>query len=137
MKDSVVVSIEFYYQGECYQPTAELDLDALMQTHGSLPDLVTMLARFNDIGDYSYQLEVMMMEPLHFSQASGLVVDYINDGVLDIAAYEAAWHEQAVATLVADIARRVMHLDSLDQQPDLKRALLEAYHLGRNSMVED
>jgi len=136
MKDSVEVSVEFYYKGEHYTPSMKLDLGILMKQQGCLPDLSMMLARANDIGEYSYELEVMMMEPLHFDQAEGLAADYINDGVLDISGYEAAWHEKRLDVTIEDIARRILHMESLDNQADLKRALIEAYNLGKAAVIE-
>jgi len=133
MKSTVVASIEFYYQGEKFTPSATLDLDELMQKHGQLPDLSLLLARANDISEYSYQLEVMLVEPILFDRAEGLVAAYINDHVLDIKAFEAAWHEQHLSGLMQELASRVMQVEDIERQPGLKQALLEAYHLGKTA----
>jgi hypothetical protein len=136
MKSSVVISVEFYYQGKRFTPAATIDLDSLMRAHGGLPDLSLILARANDIGDYTYELEIMRMEPLHFDSAEGLVAAYIHDGELDKAAFVAAWHEQQDNLVVQSIARRIMQIDDLDQHPDLRRALQEAYRLGKVAAMD-
>jgi hypothetical protein len=131
MGNSIVVSVEFDYRGEHFSPTATIDLDAVMQEFSQLPDLLLLLARANDINDHSYELEIMMMEPLQFSDCQGWVCDYVYEGGLDVAAFETAWHERSLADAIATIARRTLQVDDLEQRPELRQALLEAYDLGK------
>jgi hypothetical protein len=133
MKNSLVASIEFYFKGEKYSPSARIDLDRMMETGGELPSLVTLLARENGIDLYSYQYEVMEMEEIHFSEVQGFVADFIHNGMLDFEGFADKWQEQKVLDELAGIARHCLDLEDLGAQPGLKDALLEAYRLGQKN----
>lgn len=133
MKNSLVASIEFYFKGEKYSPSARIDLDRMMETMGELPSFVSLLARENGIDPYSYQYEVMEVEEIRFSEVEGFVADFIHDGALDFEGFAARWHEQKLQEELAGIARRCLGVEELGRQPELNSALLEAYRLGRKS----
>ncbi len=131
MKNSIVVSIESYFKGKPLTPSMVLDLDALMAKSGEIPDLYPELAMANDIDLYSYELEVMMVEELRYSQPKGLAEQFFRDGEFDIAGFEKAWHEDVATEKVAEIAQREMGVEDLNAQPQLKAALLKAYQAGK------
>ncbi|MDX1811945.1 MAG: hypothetical protein R3240_08365 [Gammaproteobacteria bacterium] len=66
MKNSIVASLVFCYQGKTYTPKACIDLDNVMETTGMLPDLYEYLAIENEIGIYSYMYEIMEGNPIVF-----------------------------------------------------------------------
>lgn len=133
VKNSLVASVEFYFKGEKYTPSARIDLDRMMETSGGLPSLYTLIARSNGIDLYSYQYEVMQVEDIHYSEVEGFAADFIYNGELDVQGFVDKWHQEKVVTELADIAHRCMGIDDLAQEPELARALQEAYKLGRNA----
>jgi len=130
MKNTVTASIHFYFKGKEYTPRIVLDVDSHMQSKACLPNLFPLIAKENDIDLYSYEYEMMQAEEISFTDASGLISDFINNGQLDISGFEAAWHDQHILNCLEEISQRHMGVTSLQEQPDLERALREAYELG-------
>jgi len=130
MNNTITASINFCFKGQTHEPTIELDLDAFMQRSAQFSEIYMMLAKANDFDLYSYEYEMMQAEPIRIVQASGLVEEYVVDGLLDIQGFEQAWNESAVIDGLAIIAEKTLSIDNLDDEPNLKQALLEAYNLG-------
>ncbi len=131
MSNCVTVSVEFYFKGEKLSASIKLDLDRHMQTIDKFPDLYPLLARAINLNLYSYEYEMMQTETIIFSQAEGIAAEHINNGILDIEAFEAAWTENQLHEKLQLIARQYLSVDDINQQPELKNALLEAYRLGK------
>ena len=131
MSNKVTASILFSFKGQTLTPSVELDLDQQMQAGGKLPDLYPLIARANGYDMYSYEYEMMQAEEIQFSQPEGLIADFIQDGKLDIEAFESAWHTQQILDKLQRIASEHLNIDDLQQHPDVQTALLEAYKIGR------
>lgn len=131
MKNSIDAHVEFSFRGEIYTPSATIALDELMAQHGSVPLLHAFLAEQNGIDTYSYLYEAMQEEPILFSNAQGLAADFLIDGHFDASAFAARWQENRVLGLLQAIARRELGIDHLEQHPELRQALLQAYSLGK------
>jgi len=132
MKNQVTASVEFYYKGEKHSARVEVDLDHYMQTEGQIPALYPLLAQAIELDFYSYEYEMMQAEPIIFSDATGLVADYVTDGKLDFDAFQIAFNRHAVIERLQAIAREHMDIDDLQQHPDLMNALQDAYQLGKD-----
>jgi len=124
----VEVSLEFCFKGVCYSPTAVIDLDSCMHHQDLLPYIYSHLASENGIGIYSYEFDVMVMEEITFSSPSGLVAEYVSDGHLDIDGFKQAWLEENCIRILQPIASRHLGIENLNNHPDLKAALIAAYH---------
>ena len=55
----------------------------------------------------------------------------MSEGILDLAAFNNAWAESIIIEKLQDIAKQYLSIDDINQQPDLKNALFEAYRLGQ------
>jgi len=126
----VVATVEFDFQGRHYAPSVELDVGELMERHGRLPDIYSLLANTNGIDDYSYEIDIMVMEPIRYSVATGLIADYIEDGNLNEEGFNQAWNQQRLDRLLNDIADRFRHESKNGNDDALARALESAYKLG-------
>ena len=133
MSNHITASVEFYFKGERHSASIELDMDLHMHASGELPDLFPVLAQAMNIGAYSYEYEMMLAETIMFSDAKGLIADFVNEGNLDLAAFNHVWSESIVIEKLQDIAKEHLSIDDINQQVDLKNALLEAYQLGREN----
>ena len=131
MSNQITASVEFYFKGERHGASIELEMDQHMHASGELPDLYPLLARAMDVGPYSYEYEMMLAETIIFSNAKGLIADFVNDGILDLAAFNVTWSESIIIEKLQDIAKQHLSVDDINQQPELKNALLEAYQLGK------
>jgi hypothetical protein len=133
MSNHITASVEFYFKGERHGASIELDMDQHMHTSGELPDVYPLLAKAMSIGPYSYEYEMMLAETIVFSHAKGLIAQYVKNGILDLAAFNTAWSETIIIEKFQDIAKQHLSIDDIDQYPELKNALLEAYQLGISS----
>jgi len=133
MNNHITASVEFYFKGKKFIATVELDIDQYMQTTGKLPVLYPLLARSINIDPYSYEHEIMEAETIAFSNARGLIAQYVVDGALDFEAFKIAWLEAQTLEKLQQIAQQYLSVDDITQQPGLKKALLEAFRLGKSS----
>ncbi|MCK5395966.1 MAG: hypothetical protein KAJ32_08235 [Gammaproteobacteria bacterium] len=130
MSNFITASVEFYFKGEKHGASIELDMDQHMHTSGELPDLYPILAKAMDLGAYSYEYEMMLAETIMFSDAKGLIADFVSEGILDLAAFNDAWSESIVIEKLQGIAKQHLSIDNINQETDLKNALIAAYRLG-------
>ena len=130
MSNYITASVEFYFKGERYGASIELDMDQHMQTSGELPDVYPLLAKAMSIGPYSYEYEMMLAETITFSQAKGLIAGFVNEGILDLAAFNIAWSKSIITEELQGIAKQHLSINDINQHPELKSALLKAYQLG-------
>jgi len=130
MSNHITASVEFYFKGEKHSASIELDMNQHMQTSGELPDLFPVLAQAMNIGAYSYEYEMMLAETIMFSDAKGLVADFVSEGILDLEAFNIAWSESSIIEKLQDIAKQHLSIDDINQETDLKNALIAAYRLG-------
>lgn len=133
MKNTIDACIEFSFKGETYTPFATIDLDSLLEQGGSLPSIHALLAERNGIDTYSYLYEVMQEEEISFSNAQGLAADFLADGHFDAQAFADRWQENQIIDRLQALATRTLGIDCLEQHPQIREALLQAYRLGRST----
>ena len=137
MSNHITASVEFFFRGNKIATSIELDLDKHMQTTGKIPALFPLLAKASNLDVYSYEYEMMQAEEIIFSNAEGLVADYVSYGKFDIEAFTEAWIEKKLFEELQTIARQNLSVHDLENQPELKQALIEAYRLGeRNAQIQ-
>jgi len=130
MKNTVTATIEFYFKGNKFSPSITIELDPHLHSGGGWPNLYPVIASQNNIDLYSYEYEMMLSETPVFSDATGLVADFIINGMLDIQAFENAWQENNILVKLLEIAQQHMDITDFQQNPALKQALLDAYATG-------
>lgn len=133
MKNTIVISAEFFFKGEKLSPSMMIDLDAHIRSENSLAAFYPLLAKSNNIDLYSYEYEILLAENLIFSEAMGLAAPFLDNGVFDIDAFELALQDKNIIETVSTVAKTILSIDDLDTQPVLKTALIEAYKLGQKS----
>jgi len=133
MKNTIVISAEFFFKGEKLSPSMMIDLDAHIRSKNNLAALYPLLAKSNNIDLYSYEYEILQAENLIFSEAMGLAAPFLENGIFDIDAFEQALQDKNIIETVSTIAKTILSIDDLDTQPVLKTALIEAYKLGQKS----
>jgi len=134
MTNHITASVEFFFKGKKNNASIEIDVDHHMKSTGKLPVLYPLLATAINLDLYSYEYEMMQAETIVFSQAKGLIANFVNEGTLDTTAFSAAWSESIIIEKLQGIAKQQLAIDDLQQQPQLKAALLEAYRLGKASL---
>ena len=133
MENIVTASIHFSFKGKRHSPSITLELDKHLQASGELPNFYPLIAKENNFDLYSYEYEMMQAEEIRFSEAQGLVKNFIHNGVLDSASFIAAFHNEKIINELKMISEKNMDIRDLSAHPKLKQALIEAYQLGEKS----
>ncbi|RKZ88448.1 MAG: hypothetical protein DRQ39_02410 [Gammaproteobacteria bacterium] len=137
MANEITAKVEFSFKGINYTPSTVLDLDDIMQKHGTLPSLHQLLARLHNIDSYSYEYEMMEAENIQFSDAEGWVTGFVTDNQFDQTGFEQQWHEQDQLNRLAPIIKRQLNIDDIQQHPELKKVILTAYQFGKKNSKAD
>ncbi len=135
MPDTITVALEFDFRGEHHALRSRIDIAPYLRKGGSLPDLHRLLARDHGFDLYSYEYELMQMETPRIIDAEGLAREYLREGRLDWEGLRAAVAECREHDAIRAIARRLLDIDDLHQQPRLRDALLAAYRAGRDATL--
>lgn len=136
--DTITTTVEYSFQGKQYKLVAQLEVAYLTELleSGNEGAVHRIIARKAGLDTYSYAYEMMEMQPIHFSDAQGLISNYIEDGELDVQAYLQAWREATAVMdkddeLLAEIAQKCLQIVNLAEHPDLRNALKAAYQAGK------
>lgn len=132
MKNTITACLPFSFKGEQHTPCYRIDLDGLMEKGQSFPqNLPRIIARENRIGYYSYEFEMLESAELIFDQATGLAKRFHNEkGEFDFEGFAEAWIVQNNLPRIQQIAQQEMEIENLDENPQLKSALLTAFRCG-------
>lgn len=133
MKNIVTASIHFSFKGERHTPSLTIELDPHLLATGEFPNLYPLIARANNFDMYSYEYEMMQAEPIQFSNAEGIIKDFITDGILDVDAFTLSWQENRVLNELLSVAEEHLNIKDFSQHDELKQALMAAYLLGKKS----
>ncbi|MEN8178090.1 MAG: hypothetical protein ABFS39_05660 [Pseudomonadota bacterium] len=133
MDNKIDARIKFSFRGETHNPSANIDLDALMSGSETHQSLHLLLARTNSIDTYSYLYEVMESCPIEFSNPTGFAADYLSGTAFDFSGFETRWHEQHDLSILNAIIEHHFKGDDCAKHPALKAALTEAFHAGRSA----
>jgi hypothetical protein len=133
MSNKITANVEFYFKGVAFTPSAELDLDQIMQQKGAIPALHQYLATLNNIDTYSYEYEVMLAEDIQFSNAQGDAAQFLTENQFDQQAFEQHWNEQDILKQLAPTLKQQLDVDDIEAEPALKAVLLATYNLAKNS----
>jgi hypothetical protein len=144
--DTITATVEFSFRGEHCKLVAQLGVAYLTELLESGDEGVIhrVIANKSGLDTYSYAYEVMEMQPIHFSDAQGLIGNFIEDGALDTQAYLQAWREVSPSvtqvtlqprerTLLEQIVREHLQIESLDDYPELHKVLEAAYQAGKQA----
>ena len=131
MKNIITASIHFSFKGKELSPSLTVELDPYLEGASSFPNLCSLIAKANNHDLYSYEYEMMQEAEIKYSDAHGLVAEFINEGQLDVEAFETTWNENKALTKLLSIAEEHMDITDFSQHLELKKALLEAYMLGK------
>ena len=104
MKNTITASIHFSFKGKEHSPSLTVELEPYLEGSGSFPNLCSLIARANNHDLYSYEYEMMQATDIIYSEAQGLIAEFINDGQLDVEAFEAAWNENKALIKLLTIA---------------------------------
>ncbi len=129
-KNSVKVEILFSFKGEKHTPSTVIEFDQYLKKNQPVPEFFHLVARENNIGEYTYEYEVMEMGHFKYSEAKGLAVEFCQQDNFDLEGFVDKWKEEYVLHLLSDIAKKYLDIDDLDENEAIKNALHQAHQLG-------
>ena len=127
--NTVTATIEFDYQGQHYDLKTVIDIDHIIHHEDFFNSVYTSIARANDIGTYSYQLEVMLDQEINFSNEKGCVVGCVNNGNLNLDLLRESYQKAECVPKVELIMHKQFTKDQYSEQ--IIQALMEAYLEGK------
>lgn len=133
MEHSITISLEFSFRGNTFKPSQRIDIDTLLELQKNDEALHDLLAHSMGLDHYTYEHDVMLVEEIIFSDASGLIAEHMHEGKPDLDALAVAWQEQQMLDELQAIAARCMQIDDIARQPGLRSALIAAFQAGRNA----
>jgi len=131
MHSTIEAHVEFSFKGETHSLRSTIDLDQLLALYDELPSFHELLAKQHGIDTYSYLFEVMQETEIEFSNAQGNAEKLLLGGGLNLEALAAHWQDLRILYLLQPIAVRELGIADLNQHPNLKNAMIQAYHLGK------
>jgi hypothetical protein len=128
---SLLASLSFDYQGKSYVLQSVINVENIISHEDFYQSVYLQLAQEHDIGLYSYQLEIMMDQTIHFSQAKGCVEGCIDNQSLDLELLRQHYEQVLCLEKIEIVATK--RLNSSEMTEGVKKALIEAYQLGKAS----
>ena len=131
MKHSLHASLSFDYQGKSFALQSLINIKNIVTHEDFYRSVYLQLAQEHNIDQYSYQLEVMMDQNIHFSDAKGCAEGCIDNQSLNLDLLRKNY-EQVVCLERIEIVS-LKYLNSSEMTQSVKQALIEAYQLGKTS----
>jgi len=135
MKNTITASVHFSFKGEQHTLSIRIELDEHLRSSGKLPNFHPLIANKNNFDLYSYEYEIMQSVEIIFSEPTGLISQFIINGQLNTDAFISTWQENQRLEKLLNITKEYMNITDLEQHPDLKKAMLAAYQLGKQDIT--
>ena len=127
--NTLTATVEFDYKGKCYHLSALIDVDNFIAHEDFYQSVYLTIAKENNIGLYTYELEIMMDQTIVFSDEKGYCVGCVDQGVLDIECLKNSHKKHLCQPIVNDIINK----HALDKDDKIVKALTDAYLQGKGS----
>lgn len=137
MKNIVTATIHFSFKGKKHAPSITIELDKHLQSSGKLPELYSFIAKENNLDLYSYEYEMMQSAEISFSDAEGIIANFIVDERLNTEEFISAWQKSHQLEKLLEITELHMNITDFRQHQELKQAMLAAYQLGKQDTAQN
>ena len=126
--NTVTATVEFYFKGECHKLSALINVESFINHEDFYQSICLTIARENNIGLYTYELEVMMDQAIIFSDAHGYVSACIDEkGLLNLDDLKDAHKRYALTPIIENLIQ-TYQLDRDDK--NIYNALIQSYLEG-------
>jgi len=130
---SITASINFDFKGQHFTPSVRVDLHSFMVKKQHTVDLYNLLGASIGLDAYRHEYDIMVLEPIIFSEPSGLACAFLSDGILDFDGFAQAWQQQQISATIQPIAQRFLGISDLNEHDKIKQALLASYRAGQQN----
>ncbi len=138
MKNSIKVTIPFSFKGTDHEPSCIVDLDAFILGDQGIEAVFHIVASQNNIGNYSYEYEVLESSTKVFSEPTGIADEFICEDGFDLEGFKLKQSLEGAFEKLQAIATDVLNIDNLADADNeaIKKALQQAYQLGTENCKE-
>jgi len=133
MKNSIKVTIPFSFKGVEHKPSSIIDLDVFIQGEQTIDNTFQRVANENKIGNFSYEYEVLESSPKIFSDPTGIAGEFLTGNDFDLEGFKQQLLSGNALQKLQTIASDILNIDDLENNKDIKQALLSAYEMGKNA----
>ena len=137
MKNTIMLTIPFSFKGENHSPSSRIDLDIFCQQEQPLEALCHIVATENNIGNYSYEYEVLHASTLLFSDATGIAEYFLVENEFDLEGFRNGLREQQALIIFQKIVKNVLDIDNIEEHEPLISALQQAYDAGKDNCARE
>ena len=133
MSNTITVTIPFSFKGIEHKPSVLVDLDVYTESKKNFNSIFHIVASENNIGNFSYEYEVLETSSILFTDPTGLAVEFLTDSDFDLEGFIEKKIKLEVQVVLQDIAREILNIDNLEENEAVNNALLKAYQIGERS----
>jgi hypothetical protein len=119
-----------------HEPSSIIDLDAYILGDQGIESVFHIVASQNNIGNYSYEYEVLESSLKLFSEPTGIAHEFICEEGFDLDGFKVKQNEQSIIEKLQSIATQVLNIDDLADNEDIQNALLQAYQAGVSASIK-
>ena len=127
--NTLIATIEFDYKGEHHKLSALINVDSLIDHDDFYQSACLMVAKENNIGLYTYELEIMMDQNIVFSDEKGYVVGCVNNGIIDLDKLKQLHTKHLIQPHIHSLVEKYGLVDD----KDIVKALTDADIMGKNA----
>ena len=124
------MTIPFSFKGVEHTPSSIIDLDVFILGEQTLDNAYQLVANENKVDNFSYEYEVLESSKIIFSGPTGLAGDFLQDNYFDLEGFKKKTAQYNIEKVLQDIASSILNIDYLENNQDIKQALLQAYQAG-------
>ncbi len=126
--NKLTATVEFDFKGKHHKLSSDIDVDKIITHEDFYNSVYLSIANNNNIGLYTYELEIMMDQDIVFSNAIGCSVGCIDNSLLNLDLLKDN-HNKYLCQPVVD---RLIDQHKLDKENlNIVNALTSAYLLGK------
>jgi len=126
--NKLTATVEFDFKGEHHQLSSEIDIDKVITHEDFYNSIYLSIANENNIGLYTYELEIMMDQNIVFSNAKGCSIGCVDNGLLNLDTLRDSHNKHLCQPIVNNIIDKY----ALNKQDNtLINALTDAYLQGK------
>lgn len=130
IKNTIKVTIPFSFKGVEHAPSSVIDLDVFILGEQTLDNVYQLVANENKVDNFSYEYEVLESSAKIFSEPTGLAVNFLQDNHFDFEGFKGQSAQSDVEKTLQSIASSILNIDNLENNQNVKQALLEAFQAG-------
>jgi len=127
MKNSVQVSLVFYFKGEKFNPQIELDLDTYFLKKYDIKSIYDLLAKHIGLDAYRHEYDVMVLEHLVYTEPTGIAEAFVHDEEIDWAGLMDAYKKAEEHKAIQALAQTHFSEEELEANPKLLAAMMDVY----------